>query len=91
MEKTPYLSFRLISRKGKLSIARRFEYPAANCFRLGLDRQPSLKTCYQVADTTLPEMIAGCHGDEEPEVYAGKTAFVSMQAFLQTLTAENLV
>ena len=58
---------------------------------LGLDRQPSLKTCYQVADTTLPEMIAGCHGDEEPEVYAGKTAFVSMQAFLQTLTAENLV
>ena len=40
---------------------------------------------------TLPEMIAGCHGDEEPEVYAGKTAFVSMQAFLQTLTVENLV
>ena len=40
---------------------------------------------------TLPEMIAGCHGDEEPEVYAGKTAFVSMRAFLQTLTGVNLV
>ena len=23
-------------------------------------------------------MIAGCHGDEEPEVYTGKTAFVSI-------------
>ena len=30
---------------------------------------------------TLPEIIAGCHGDEEPEVYADKTAFVSKILF----------
>jgi len=26
---------------------------------------------------TLPEMIAGCRGNEEPEVYPGKTALVT--------------
>ena len=30
-----------------------------------------------MADEALPEMIAGCYGDEEPEVYTGNTAFMS--------------
>ena len=30
-----------------------------------------------MSDEALPEMTAGCHSDEEPEVYTGKTAFMS--------------
>jgi len=43
-----------------------------------------------VADVTLPEMIAGCHGDEEPEVYTGKTAFVSSFCSLSARSQEQM-